>query len=121
MPQRRQRPEQQIQRALVQHLAARGARDLYWYAIPNGGWRSRAEASIMQGQGVRAGVPDLAFVHDGKPYFLELKAPAGRPTEAQLEARDLINAAGGFVAMAYDLDEAIRVLETWGLLRGTKS
>ena len=35
------RPEQAIQRAVVQHLEARGVPKMYWFAVPNGGWRSR--------------------------------------------------------------------------------
>jgi hypothetical protein len=56
-----------------------------WFAIPNGCARSKAEASIMKGTGVVAGMPDLDFVRDGRAYFLELKAAGGRPTEKQLE------------------------------------
>ena len=117
---RRRRPEDQIQRALVQHLKARAARGLYWYAIPNGGWRSAAEAAIMKGTGTRPGVPDLGFVFQGRPYFLEVKADAASTaTEHQLKAIADINEAGGFACVGLGLDRCLKILEEWGLLRGT--
>jgi hypothetical protein len=74
-----------VQSAIVAHLKARAAKDLYWYAIPNGGLRSKAEARVMAGTGTRAGTPDLGFVYQGQAYFLEVKAEEhSRPTESQL-------------------------------------
>jgi hypothetical protein len=117
MPARR-RPEQVIQRSIVQHLRCRGARGAVWWHVPNGGYRRPAEAKIMAGLGVRAGVADICAVHDSRFYALELKAPGGRSTAAQIAFRDEINAAGGFAAEAAGIDAALRCLESWGLLRG---
>jgi hypothetical protein len=71
----RNRPEQQLQRAVFEHLALRGARDAFCFHPPNGGWRSRIEASIMKGLGVCAGIPDIIAVKGGCAYGLELKTP----------------------------------------------
>ena len=68
--------------------------------------------------GVLAGVADLCILHAGRFYVLELKAPGGRSTEAQIAFRDSVNAAGGFASEAVGLDTALRVLESWGLLKG---
>ena len=95
MPARRQ-PEQTIQRSVVQHLRYRGARGAVWWHVPNGGARRKTEAAILKGLGVRARVADICVVHDGKFFALELKAPSGRSTAAQIAFRDEINAAGGF-------------------------
>jgi hypothetical protein len=86
--------------------------------VPNGGYRRRAEAKILAGLGVRAGVADICAVHAGKFYALELKAPGGHSTAAQTAFRDSISAAGGFAAEAVGLDAALRCLESWGLLKG---
>jgi hypothetical protein len=51
------RPEQAIHRAVVQHLRMRGVKDLYYFHVPNGGFRRKTEAAIMQGLGTRAGTP----------------------------------------------------------------
>lgn len=66
----RRRPEQDIQRALAQHLRSRAAPDLVWWSAPNGGYRRQTEAAIMADQGVRA-------------FAIELKAPPGRLKERQ--------------------------------------
>jgi hypothetical protein len=123
------RPEQQIHKAIAEHLRRRGACDLVWWHTPNaifaGGKRSRKgiaiQASIMKGLGMRAGVSDFVFVHDGRFYALELKAEGGRPTAPQLEFLDAVRRAGGFPCLAEGLDRALKALEAWGLLRGTSS
>ena len=117
----RRRPEDSIQRAVCQHLWTRGSPGLVWFCVPNGGKRNRIEAAIMKGLGVRAGVSDLIAVHEGSAFALELKADGGRPTEAQLQFIDDFRAAGGYAALAEGLDQALRTLEAWKLLRGVAS
>jgi len=68
------RPEDKIQRAVIEHLRVRGVRDLFYFHCPNGGARRKTEAAIMRGLGVRAGVPDLIMVHQGKVFAMELRA-----------------------------------------------
>ena len=109
-----------MQRAIVAHLKVRAAKSLFWYAIPNGGWRSPVEAAIMKSTGTRAGVPDLAFLHEGRAYFLEIKADdRSRPTEAQLSAMAAITDAGGHACIGVGVDGCLFILEQWGLLKGT--
>jgi hypothetical protein len=52
-------------------------------------------------------------------FGLELKAVGGQLSPAQLACHDAMRAAGAMVATATGLDEAIRQLEAWNLLRGT--
>jgi hypothetical protein len=113
-------PESAIQRSVVEYLRCRGARGAVWWHTPNGGYRRPVEAKIMAGLGVSTGVADICTVHGGKFYALELKAPGGRSTTAQIAFQDAINTAGGFATEAVGLDVAIRCLETWGVLRGRK-
>jgi hypothetical protein len=75
--QRGSRSEQQIQRAVFEHLAIRGAPAMFAFHPANGGWRSRVEAAILKGVGVRAGVPDIIAIKGGRCYALELKASGG--------------------------------------------
>jgi hypothetical protein len=114
----RNRPEQAIQKAVFAHLAARPTRGVFAFHPANGGWRSRVEASIMKGLGVRAGVPDIIAVKDGRAYGLELKAPGGRLSAVQRNCHAALAAAGATVATAGSLDDALGLLERWGLLRG---
>jgi hypothetical protein len=92
-----------------------------WWHTPNGGQRRPIEAAILRGLGVRAGVSDLILVRQGRVFALELKGEGGRPTEAQLQFIDDFRAAGGHAVVAEGLEQALRILETWKLLRGVAS
>jgi hypothetical protein len=118
---RRRCSEQQIQRALFDHLRARAAADCFYFHPANGGYRKPIEAAIMKGLGVRAGVPDVIAIHKGRVFGLELKAEGGRATPKQLEAIAAMEAAGAYCCIAEGLDRALAVLEQWGLLRGVSS
>jgi len=128
----RRRPshlEDDIQRSIVAHLRQRGVPGLVFWHTANGvklGGKINAKGIAIQGArlkglGWRSGVSDIIAVHDGKIFALELKAPGGRPTEAQLEFIDDMRNAGAFTCIAEGLDEAIRTIETWGLVRGMAS
>jgi hypothetical protein len=60
----------------------------------------------------------LIFLHNGKTFALELKTERGRPTAAQTQFISEFRAAGGEASIASGLNQALRALETWGLLRG---
>jgi hypothetical protein len=115
---RRRSEEDTIQRSLVAHLKVRGVPGLFWYAVPNGGVRSKITAAIMKGTGTRPGVPDLAFLHEGRAFFLEIKTLTGRATEHQLQAISDINRAGGYAAIGQGIDACLNILSQWGLVRG---
>jgi hypothetical protein len=110
--------EQTIHRALWQHIEARLVPGAFAFHVPNGGARSRIEASIFAGLGVVPGVPDLIVIRNGQTYGLELKADRGRLSSAQAACHARLEAAGATVAVARGLDEAVRQMEAWGLLRG---
>jgi hypothetical protein len=67
---------------------------------------------------VKPGVADLIFLYDGRAFALELKSERGRPTAAQMQFLSDFRAAGGEASIASGLDQALRILEVWGLLRG---
>ena len=117
MPARRH-SEQDIQRALFEHIDRRGVPGLVAIHCPNGGWRSPIEAAILKGLGVTAGVPDVLLWFDCKSFAIELKSEAGRTTEAQLEMLNRLSEAGVYTAICHGLDRALAVLESWSLLRG---
>jgi hypothetical protein len=112
------RAEQAIQAAVCEHLRRRAQTNVFWCAVPNGGWRTKSEARIFVGLGVTPGVPDLLAVHRGRTFGLEIKAPGGRLSAVQRSVHAALCAAGADVATAWSLDEALAVLERWGLLRG---
>jgi VRR-NUC domain len=115
------RPEQQIQRAVFAHFRARSAPGVFAFHPANGGYRRPIEAKILQGLGVTSGVPDVIAVKDGRCYALELKPEGGKLTQAQEHVLIKLREAGAMATHAQGLNQAIRVLEGWGLLRGRLS
>ena len=123
---KRRHAEDDLQRAVVLHLRTRGVPGLVFFHVPNGmqlGGKTNKRGVPIQalrakGLGVQPGVSDLILLHGGRFFALELKAPGGRPTDAQMEFASNVNAAGGSSCIAIGLDAALLVLERWGLLRG---
>lgn len=109
------RPEQELQRQLVIALKSLLTPATFFFAVPNGGWRTPVEGAILNGQGVRAGVPDLVFVHQGRTLCLELKAPKGYLTPLQRAAHVALRDAGARVEVARSLAEALGHLRGFGI------
>lgn len=75
------------------------------YAIPNGGKRSKVEASIMKGEGVLAGMPDTHLpVAAGFciGFWVEFKVGDNKPSKDQNERIDDLVALGHHVAVVWD-------------------
>jgi len=115
---RRDNPEERIHRAVVDHLRTRAKTGVVWWHTPNGGKRGIAEARRFKALGVRPGVSDLLAFFNGELFCLELKAPNGRPSESQFTFISDMQKQGAYACIAEGLNEAIAVLEAWGLLRG---
>jgi hypothetical protein len=109
---RRARPEDEIQRAVFQHLRLRGAPRVFAFNPANGGYRKPVEAAVLKGLGVRPGVPDVIAVHEGR---------GGRSTQAQLATMAAMQATGAFCCIAEGRDPALAAFKAWGLLRGRAS
>lgn len=107
------RPEQALQIALVELLAYVLTPSTYFFHVPNGGYRSRAEAGILKAMGVRAGVMDLIFIDRGLAFGMELKAPGEQPDDDQRGAAIDIQRAGAGYGFATTIDEALALLRAW--------
>jgi hypothetical protein len=119
MIRRRLQPsEAQVHDAVVAHLRLRAKPDVLWLHVPNGGARDAKTGAILKRMGTLAGASDFLIWHQGNSFALELKAPGGQPTEAQLDFLARFNEAGGHSACAEGVDRAVAVLESWQLLRG---
>ena len=108
--------EDDLQKAVCEHLRLRAHSGVVWFAVPNGGKRNVREAARMKRMGVTAGVADIILLHNGKFFALELKALTGRISESQRAFLMAVDSAGGVCYVAYGIDEALRVLESWGLI-----
>ncbi len=112
------RVEQKIHRAVVGHLKIRGVAGLVYWHSPMGIWAgNKVQGAIMKSLGARAGVSDLILVHEGKIFALELKAEGGSASEPQIQFIQDMKRAGAFTCIATGIDQALKTLETWGLLR----
>jgi len=115
----RQRNEDIIQRSIIGHMKLLGATGVVFFAVPNGGARSKVEAAILKGLGVVPGVPDILLFFAGKCFALEIKTADGRLSPEQRSMHLRLQAAGVTVATTHGLDDALRQLREWGLLRGS--
>lgn len=82
------------------------------FAIPNGGFRSKIEASIMQGEGVLAGVPDLQIIMHDYSFFVEMKAEKGKLTDNQKLIHGLLSILGFKVHVCRSLDEFMEIVNS---------
>ena len=69
----------------------------------------------MKALGTRAGFPDLAFLHNGTFYAMEIKAGVGSQEVSQLSWETHITNAGGFYEVIRSIDEAKAALVKWGI------
>lgn len=119
-------PEDKIQAAVVDHIHARGVPGLVFFHVANssklGGKRTASgvplEAIRLKRLGVRKGVSDLVFIWCARIFLLELKAGKNTATKEQRAFLADCAAQGATTAVATGIDEALRALEGWGLLRG---
>lgn len=111
------RPEQQIQHAVISHLKARSEPGVFYWSTPNEGRRGYVAAAALKASGLTAGVPDLLILKAGSLHALELKAPGGRLTPSQRLVMERMEQCGAQTAVAHSLDEALVTLEFWGILR----
>jgi hypothetical protein len=120
-PKRRkpQRPEQELQKACVAYLRScvpAPPVGPFWFAVPNGYYRTKAEAGIAKAMGVRAGVPDLILIWRGRCIAIEFKAPKGTITMEQLGAQAELNLCGALVnSDCRSLDAFKHFLEVAGI------
>ena len=107
--------ERVIQVAIAQYL---DMRRICWWAIPNGGNRNIITATKLKAEGVKSGVPDIAIVHEGQAFFLEVKkpktdTPKGRLSDNQKIMIKRIEKAGGEVSVVYSVADVINQLIKW--------
>lgn len=79
--------------------------------IPNGGYRSKAEAGRFKAMGVKPGVPDICLPAPRRGFhglYIEMKAEGGRVSEKQAEWLTDLSAEGYACCVCYNADEAIK-------------
>lgn len=108
------RPEQALQQAVARFLDAALPPHVFWTAIPAGGG-GRLRGAILKGMGYKAGTPDLLIVHQGRAFWIELKADGGRLSPAQKEVGEDLIIAGCRYAVCRSLDDVTVTLSEWNV------
>jgi hypothetical protein len=112
--------EHQLQVTLCDYLALVARPEVFWFAIPNGGKRHISVANELKKEGVKAGVPDLAFLlPEGRTAWLEMKIRYGKLSPDQKAFRDKAKALGHTWGMAKTFNEATQFLSAIGAIKGT--
>lgn len=113
----RKNEEAAIQRALVQHLRLRADPRVIWFAVPNGGLRSKSAGAQLKATGVIAGVYDMVFfLPGGLAAVLELKVEGGRISPEQQRFGERCEAINVMQAVAWNIDQALDILVAWKVL-----
>jgi hypothetical protein len=82
------------QTALAEQLADLLPPGVFWSSVDNQPW-SKVAGLLRKRRGVRAGMPDLLILFEGRLIGLEMKSLIGRLSSAQEEVRLQILRAGG--------------------------
>ena len=120
---RRRRPQPPIERrvhcAVADLLRSAARKDWVWLHVPNGEYRSPATTALLARLGVRAGAFDLLFIApNGEHRWMEIKrAAGGRLSPAQQQFATELERCGVPYAVAGGFDQAVEVLQSWGVLR----
>lgn len=113
----RSHEESRIQQACVRWFRMQYPRYArLFFAVPNGGGRSKIEAAIMKGEGVTAGVADmLLLLPSGEhPYLcIEMKTASGRQTREQKAWQADVEAVGGRYAVCRSIEDFMREIKTY--------
>ena len=110
-------PERDLHNAMADFLDLKLLRSTAtWTTIGHGGYKLNIGAARgLKRMGLKAGWPDIIVIHDGRPIFLELKAPGSYPTERQRNVHVALREAGAAVEVIRSLDEADEFLTREGV------
>lgn len=102
------RPEQDLQIKQVEFLEWALVAPWRFLHIPNGGYRTPAEAAIMKAMGQKEGAADILFLGPRWPFvWIENKSDTGRLSEAQKEWRAWCQIIGAPWFLCRSLDDLI--------------
>lgn len=119
--------EHELQASIIAECELRANQDPRWgllFAVPNGGFRSKATAGKLKAEGVKAGVPDLFLPVPRRAtkahpayhgMFIELKVGRNRPTGQQQWWLDSLKAQYYYTCWIYDEPSAAIELLKWYL------
>ena len=112
---RRDNPEEQLQRAVVEWLGWVKPACVYFF-VNNGARLSKAQAGKAIGLGALPGVADLAFtLPGGQSAYIELKAEGAYLSPVQRDFSTKVQALGAWYALARSIEDVEGTLKGWGV------
>ena len=91
--------------------------ELRWmFAIPNGGYRTKATAGKMAAEGLKAGIWDIFVPIPSGGYhglFIEMKFGKNKLTELQREFGKFATGQGYLCKVAYSAEQAIEIIDEY--------
>jgi hypothetical protein len=109
------RPEEELQRALVDYLELLPRTKGRFWHVPNQR-KTGYIRGILHALGVRSGVPDLQVAVVTPTYpglFIELKAPGGTLSESQAAMLKRLAAQGYCCCTCWNIDHALAVVDAY--------
>jgi hypothetical protein len=92
------------------------APEIIIFHVPNGGWRTKAEAGRLRSMGVLAGVLDLVLILPfGRSAYWETKTPTGRLSDDQKTIIRSLERLGHQWSVVLSIDDARRGLKALGV------
>lgn len=109
--------EDELQRAVWQHIKLLAPKNVIAFAVPNGVPTSKRTGARFKATGTVAGVADLCIVTpDGLARFLELKKAGGRLSPDQKAFQAKCEAMSVPYVVCYSLDSALAILRAWNVI-----
>ena len=110
----KRRPEEILQRAVVQFLNLAAPKVVFWHVPNQKGTRKTWEQGLLKAMGLKAGVADLCLVlPGGRAAFIELKVADGKQRKEQAEFQAEAEAAGALYAICRSVDDVNATLKAW--------
>src|SRR5690606_41873444 len=107
------RPEQDLQRLVWKFLLVALPGHAWAAHIPNGMYRTPAEAGILKSMGQIPGVPDLLVVFEGRCFWIELKSKRGTLSMEQVACHQALRLAGCDIEVCRSIEEVEAALLKW--------
>jgi hypothetical protein len=111
---KRQAPEASFQTQVGRFLDAALDGNSWWSAIPLGGG-GRLRGQQLKRTGTKAGIPDILVTHGGRAVWIELKAPRGIVSDAQLYCHAQLRRSQCPVSVCKSIDDVIAALQAAGV------
>jgi hypothetical protein len=109
------KPEERLHRQVARFLdLALNEPGYFWTTFPSGHFRGKAAGGILKACGLKAGVPDILIIADGRVFWIELKAEKGTLSPEQKAMRDKLIEAGCEWECCRSLEEVEATLRAWG-------